>query len=250
MGSASLTIGGRLLRPLYHAVWADAARRARKLIQFAEVEADGSRDLVRAAELTSDPELRRQFLAHARDEARHAAMFRARGLALRAVLGRSGGFGLLPDWIAPGERRLDELPVEKKATAELLAFIHLSESAAARDFAIYGSVLGHDVTTGAVFHRILRDEEFHMRYTRAELERIAPTRVRRLLWAARLRRLWKAYLRLATAIAAVFATILLTAQYFLLLPPFAWLARRAARRERTGWAVLPAKRQAAAEGRR
>jgi hypothetical protein len=252
VGSASLTIGGRLLRPLYRAVWADPARRARKLLQFAEVEADGSRDLVRAAELTRDPALRRHFLAHARDEARHAAIFRARGLALRAALGGADRSALLPDWIAPGERRLDELPVEKDATGELLAFIHLSESAAARDFAAYGSVLDHDPLTGAVFHRILRDEEFHMRYSLAELERIAPGRHRRLLWTARLRRLWKGYLRLATALAGMIAAVILTAQYFILLPPFVWLAKRAARRERSGWvAIAPSpQRRAAPAGSR
>ena len=240
------------MRPLYRAVWADPARRARKLLQFAEVEADGSRDLVRAAELTHDPALRRQFLAHARDEARHAAMFRARGLALRASFAGSGGIALLPDWIAPGERRLDELPADGAAVGALLAFIHLSESAAARDFAVYGSVLDHDPLTGAVFHRILRDEEFHMRYSRAELERIAPDRHRRLLWAARLRRLWQAYLRLAMGIAGMIAAVILTAQYFILLPPFAWLAKRAATREQSGWVILPRSPQqpAAAEAAR
>jgi hypothetical protein len=234
----SLTIGGHLLRPLYRRVWADPGRRARKLLQFAEVEADGSRDLVRAAELTGDPGLRRAFLHHARDEARHASIFRARGLALRATLVDASGRGLLPDWVAPGEHRLDEMPVDERRAGELLAFIHLSESAAARDFAVYGSVLDHDPRTGAVFRRILRDEEFHMRYSLAELDRVAPGRRRRLLWTARLQRLWKAYLRLATAIAARIAAVILTAQYFILLPPFAWLAKRAARREQPGWTVV------------
>jgi hypothetical protein len=239
VAAGSLTIGGRLLRPLYRAVWADPARRARKLLQFAEVESGGSRDLVRAAELTEDPVLRRAFLHHARDEARHASIFRARGLALRATLVGANHATLLPDWIAPGERRLDDLAVARDEAGKLLAFIHLSESAAARDFAAYHSVLDHDPQTAALFHRILRDEEFHMRYSRAELDRVAPGRRRRLLWAARLGRLWKAYLRLATALAAKIAAVILTVEYFVLLPPFAWLAKRAARRERPGWVVLP-----------
>jgi hypothetical protein len=33
--------------------------------------------------------------------------------------------------------------------------------------------------------------------------------------------------------------VLLTIQYFVVLPPFAWLARRAARREPRGWAPIP-----------
>jgi hypothetical protein len=238
LGVASLTIGSRMLRPLYRVVWAHPARRARKLLQFAEVEADGSRDLVRAAELTPDPMLRREFLHHARDEARHASIFRARGLALRVDFDRAGGGLLLPDWVAPGERRLEELPVDGKEAGRLLAFIHLSEAAAARDFAAYRSVLDHDPQTAAVFHRILRDEESHMRYSLAAIDRVAPGRRRRLLWTARMRRLWKAYLRLAMALAGMIAAVILTAQYFILLPPFAWLAKRNARRERPGWAQI------------
>jgi hypothetical protein len=227
-----------ILRPLYRAIWANPWRRARKLLQFAEVEADGGRDLVRAAELTGDPVLRRRFLAHARDEIHHADLFRMRGLALRAELPEAGVNVSIADWIAPGERGLDDVRVEEEDAGSLLAFIHLSESTAARDFALYRSVLDHDPQTRAVFDRILRDEEFHMRYSLAELDRVAPGRRRQLLWRARFRRLWKAYLRLAMALAGAMAAILLTLQYYLLLPPFAFLAKRAARRERPGWTVL------------
>jgi len=38
-----------LLRPLHSWIWLDTARRGRKLLRFAEIEADGGRDLVRAA---------------------------------------------------------------------------------------------------------------------------------------------------------------------------------------------------------
>ncbi len=233
-----------VLRPLYWVVWASPQRRARKLLQFAQVEAEGGRDLVRAAELTQDPVLRRRFFAHARDEARHAKLFRDRGLALRAALPTGQAGASFADWIAPGERGLDDLRVEDEDEGALLAFIHLSESAAARDFATYSSVLGRDPSTRAVFDRILRDEEFHMRYSLAELDRIAPGRRHMLLWKARLRRLWKAYLRLATGLAGVMAMLILTLQYFVLLPPFALLARRAAARERPGWTTIAPAQQA------
>ena len=73
-----------------------------------------------------------------------------------------------------------------------------------------------------------------MNYTRAELARVSPERQRGLLWKARLSRLWKAYLRFAVALAGLFGTILLTLQYFILLPPFAWVSKRAARRAPDG----------------
>ena len=78
---------GMILWPVHRLIWADPQRRARKLLEFAKVEASGGRDLVRAAELTGDPVLRARYLVHARDEARHADMFQARGRALRKEAG-------------------------------------------------------------------------------------------------------------------------------------------------------------------
>jgi hypothetical protein len=69
---------GALLKPLQRWVWKDAARRGLRLLRFAEVEADGGRDLVRASELTGDARLRRLYLRHASDERRHADIFRQR----------------------------------------------------------------------------------------------------------------------------------------------------------------------------
>ena len=223
-----------LLRPLYWVLWLSQRRRSRKLLQFADVEADGGRDLVRAAELTDDPRLRRLFLAHARDEERHAKLFRARGLALRGDDG-SGTTGGLADRIGRGEPGLDDLRVEQEDDESLLAFIHLSERTAASEFASYRAVLRHDPSTQAVFERVLRDEESHMRYSLAELNRVSPDHSRRALWRARLRRVWKAYLRLAVGLAEIISTILLMLQYFILLPPFALIAKRMARREPRGW---------------
>jgi len=237
-----------ILRPLYRTVWANPRRRSRKLLQFAEIEADGGRDLVRAAELVDDPVLRHRFHAHAHDEARHAALFRARGLALRSQFPGDERDVITAEWLAPGERGLDDLRVEDEDAASLLAFIHLSESAAARDFGQYREVLDNDPLTRAVFDRILRDEEFHMHYSLAELERAAPGRAKYLLWKARIRRLWKAYMRLATALAGLMAGIVLTLQYYLLLPPFALLAKRAARREPRGWTIIGSAERATCNG--
>lgn len=228
---------GMILWPVHRLIWADPQRRARKLLEFAEVEASGGRDLVRAAELTDDPVLRARYLVHARDEARHADMFRARGRALRKETASEGKEGLA-DWMAPGERGMEGLDLAREKDADLLAFLYLSESAAARDFARYARVIDKDPATRILFQRILHDEDEHKNYARGELGRIAPHRARRLLWWARLRRLWKAYLRFATAFAGVMAGVVLTLQYFLLLPPFAWLAKRNARREKPGWVTL------------
>lgn len=215
-------------------MWRDPWRRGRKLLTFAATEADGGRDLSRAAELTADPLLRSLFLRHALDEQRHADLFRTRG---RAVLERAPtphGVKLEANWLAPGERGLDDLRVEEERDASLLAFLHVSEKAAANRFAVYRDVIA-DAETRGVFARVLRDEVFHMGYTRAQLERIAPRDHRRHLWRARASRAWKAYLRLAAAIGGLIGTVVLLVQYFVVLPVFALLAKRAARRERPGW---------------
>lgn len=224
---------GGWLNPIQRWVWRDPVRRGHRLLRFAEVEADGGRDLARAAELTPDPRLRGLYLRHALDEQRHAEMFRKRGSEL--LRAHRGQAGWQPDWLAPGERGLDDVSVERGRDAPLLAFLHLSERAAAIGFGTYRNAVAGDAETQAMFARILRDEAFHMNYTRHELGRVAPTKQGWLLWKARLGRLWKGYLRFAVALGSLMGGVLLTLQYFILLPPFAWAAKRAERRERPGW---------------
>jgi hypothetical protein len=232
---------------VHHWVWRDTARRARKLLDFAETEADGGRDLMRAAELTGDPLLRRLYALHAADEERHAALFRDRGMALlRDTPARSTVSGL--NWVSPGERGLDDLRVEGRSDASLLAFLHLSEKTAAAHFAAYIDALRDDPPTTAVFQEIVHDETFHMNYTLAQLSRVEPRRRWIFLWRARFGRLWKAYLRIMSAIAGAIGAVVLTLQYFILIPPFAFLAKRNARREPEGWKDVAAERERAMEG--
>jgi rubrerythrin len=231
-----------VLKPVQHWVWRDRRRRGQRLLRFAEVEADGGRDLVRAAELTGDARLRRLYLRHASDERRHAEIFRQRGIELLSGNPAAETPAWQGDWLAPGERGLDDVRVEGGRDASLLAFLHLSERSAARDFAVYRDALTQDAESRQVFERILRDEEFHMNYTRRELARVSPEDQYRLLWRARLSRLWKAYLRFAVWLAGLIASVMLTLQYYILLPPFAWVAKRAERREPSGWHDIPAGR--------
>jgi rubrerythrin len=224
---------------LHRWIWRDPERCARKLLTFAETEADGGRDLVRAAELTEDPTLRRLFTVHAADEERHAQLFRSRGAALLQSLEGRASTSFQLNWVSPGERGLDDLRVHAESDAGLLAFLHLSEKSAAGHFANYVDALKGDPLTSSVFKEVLKDETFHMNYTLAQLARVAPQRHGLFLWKARLSRLWKAYLRAASAIAGVMGSVILTSQYFILLPPFALLAKRAERREPQGWVPVP-----------
>jgi hypothetical protein len=227
-----------MLAPLHRWIWRDTGRRVQKLIRFGETETDGGRDILRAAELTSDPLLRRLYLVHAIDELRHGVLFRQRAASLLPTLPSASKRGFRADWLSPGGHGVDELDVDDESDDAMLAFLHLSEKAAAGRFTVYRDVLKDDPPTCAVFDEILHDETFHMNYTLVQLTRVSPHHKRRL-WRARLSRLWKAYLRVASALAGVIGGLLLTIQYFVLLPPFAWLARRAARREHVGWSATP-----------
>ena len=117
----------------------------------------------------------------------------------------------------------------------MLAFLHVAEKSAASRFAVYRNVLRADPPTQRIFDDILHDEMFHMNYTLTQLVRVSPERHRAKLWRARLTRLWNAYLRVASALAGVIGGAILTLQYFVVLPLFALLSKRAAAREPEGW---------------
>src|SRR6478752_9114052 len=215
----------RLMRPVHRWVWRDVDRRLRKLLTFADVETDGGRDILRAAEVTPDPLLRRLYLEHAIDELHHGDLFRERGTAL--VRARRGAQAVrLSGNPLPGGHGLDDLRIEGEPDHRLLAFLHVAEKAAAGRFTIYRELVDDDPATRAIFEQILRDEVFHMNYTYTQLARVSPKTYRRQIWMARGSRLWKRYLRLAASLATAIGSVLLIVQYFVIVPLFALLARR------------------------
>ena len=234
----------RLMRPIHEWVWADPDRRLRKLLTFAEVETDGGRDILRAAEVTPDPLLRRLYLEHAIDELRHGDLFRERGSAILRAR-RGGRRVLLSGNPLPGGHGLDDLRIDGQPDHTLLAFLHVAEKSAAGRFAIYRQLVDDDPKTREIFEEILRDEVFHMNYTYTQLTRISPETYRRHVWHARFTRVWNRYLRAAAAIAELLGNVMLTVLYFVVLPPFAWFAKRSARVETPGWTAIPPTRQQA-----
>src|SRR5689334_5034120 len=226
-----------MLRPVHKWIWSDFDRRVRKLLLFAEVETDGGRDILRAAEVTPDPLLRRLYLEHAIDELRHGDLFRERGAALLRSTGprHRTFFSGTP---LPGGHGLDDLSVEGEPDHRLLAFLHVAEKAAASRFTIYRECVDDDPPTKAIFEQILRDEVFHMNYTYTQLARVSPRKYRQQVWRARGSRLWNRYLRLAAGIADLIGGLMLTLIYFVALPPFAWFAKRAERRTPPGWTKI------------
>src|SRR5919204_1115521 len=202
-----------MLRPVHRWIWSDFNRRLRKLLTFADVETDGGRDILRAAEVTPDPLLRRLYLEHAIDELHHGDLFRDRGAALLRAR-RGARHVLLNGNPLPGGHGLDDLKIDGEPDHRLLAFLHVAEKSAAGRFAIYRELVDDDPQTRAIFEEILRDEVFHMNYTYTQLTRVCPKTYRRHVWHARASRVWNRYLRFAAAIAGVFGGAILTLMYF------------------------------------
>ena len=172
-GANRSTAWDRMLGPIHRWVWSDPDRRIRKLLLFGEVETDGGRDILRAAEITPDPLLRRLYLEHAIDELHHGDLFRERGQALlRTRAGPAKTF--FNGTPLPGGHGLDDLHVEDESDPRLLAFLHVAEKAAAGRFEIYRDCVADDPETRAIFEEILRDEVFHMNYSYAQLNRVSP----------------------------------------------------------------------------
>src|SRR3989442_8546880 len=199
----------RMLIPVQRWIWSDADRRVQKLLRFSETETDGGRDILRAAEVTSDPLLRRLYLEHAIDEFRHGVLFRHRAAALLKVSPCRSNSGFQGDWLTPGGHGLDDLQVDGESDSDMLAFLHLSEKAAASRFTVYRDVMQHDPPTRAVFEEILHDETFHMNYTLTQLARVEPKRHRRHLWRSPPRRLSEGYIWLAAGPSRIIGSRLL-----------------------------------------
>jgi hypothetical protein len=233
--------------PIRRWIWRDAKRRARKLLSLGEAETERARDLLRASEMTSDPLLRRLYLEISVAEQRHGAMFRRRGIAILRALPDDSTSRLHTD-VPSRERGPDDLRVDEQADETVLAFVYCSARAAARHFSFYRDVSRGDKPTRAIFEEVVREERFHAERTITQLSLVSPRRYRRALWYARLRRIWKAYLRMASAMGAAIGGFILTIQYFVVLPPFAWLAKCAERREARGW--IPTLAQSARSPRR
>jgi rubrerythrin len=227
--------------------WSDPARKLRTLESFARTEDDAGLDIERAARCVRDPALLAHFERHARDERKHAALFRARAAELRAtgidapreeLAGKSYDLDL-----ARGQAELNSHGFLSGAACDeggeiaYVAFLHVAERRAEKLFRRHARELGRDEATRAVFAEILRDERYHVSYTGTLLERWKRAgrgaEVARALSAARGTEFLGAWKRLGARSATGLARVLLFVSYFTWVAPFGLLARRSGRR--AGW---------------
>ncbi len=150
------TILARALNPV---VWRTPARAARKLYAFALAEHGSMLDLRLAAASTPSPARAAAYLRHADDEARHTQMFARRAGRLASEAGRPLALGPV---MADSERLFEAL-----GEVGFLAFVHLGEARAIRQFEVYEAWFRAHArdTDAALFATILGDERQHSAYT-------------------------------------------------------------------------------------
>jgi rubrerythrin len=239
--------------------WRRRSRRMQILLDFARTEAGTAVDINRAAEACERADLRQHLRNHANDEARHAELFRARAaqlldggmappcgkgsdlLSTRAETQRREGIALTDQDFLPsdGFRVLGEL--------RYLAFLHVAEAQAAVDFEIHlKAVRKLDPGTAELLETILRDENFHVAYTRDQLERLSAAgqhvEVSRALRDARRKRRRLEFLKSMQVFGDFASTCMMTVVYFTLFVPFGVIGRLTRRRQ--GW-VSPQRTRAA-----
>ncbi len=223
-----------------HVAWRVPGRPRRMLRAFSVAERGSMIDMLSAVERTSRRDLRRKYFRHALDEWRHARLFAERAAALgdgsreEAAVDEAGT--LVEQGVAGGltlHERLDEHTFH--------VFVHLAEADAVERFHV---VLDHalpDVATREALRGILKDEQFHVSYSRAEVERWRKAGgdldgARRRL---RLEQTREAWLRVSRDVGSLVTGLWLGLLYLVVVAPFALLARLASR-EPSGWRSVPA----------
>ncbi len=237
-------IANWLTRRRCRRVWNDPERTIATLESYARTEEDAGHDISAAIDRVGDGELIELMRRHAADERRHAELFRQRARSLREKhgihdLGDITSDDKLLD-LSRGRREqglnahgfFGNDQVDERGVVAYVAMLEHAEVQAEQLFSIHRELVSDDAETLAVFDEILRDEQYHVSYTRATLERWREEgrefEVRRARSAARSSRWWGAWKRAGAASASGFSRTLLRALYLTVLAPFALLARRRA----------------------
>lgn len=234
----ALTESNTVLKFAAPIAWRSERRIAQKLHGFAATELGSSLDMLRAAELATDPKHRRLFLRHALDESRHAHRFQS--LALR----------IDPGSRARNHERAHALPQDlyrRLGETRFLAFVHLSESRAAGQFEALRrhfsrSSRPHSHALAALFTELVREERRHVAYSRHLLEQRFPEvvrarEVRRALSRERRALAWGAWKRAGFRLGDGAIWLLMALLFVTVLPAFALVARLT-RRPTPGWAPV------------
>lgn len=198
---------------------------ARLLTGFSQAERGSALDMLAAVEQTERRDLRLKYFRHAMDESRHAGVFQGRARAqggqsrVQAVTSDAGY--LARQGIVGGQSLFSRL-----GERDFLAFVHVAEADAVEQFNVYLDRALPDPETRAALEGILKDERFHVTYSRAALEAgTTPQEMARAFRKTRLNRVRQAWLRGSRRISHVATTAWFVLLYVVLVTPYALVAR-------------------------
>lgn len=220
-----------MLRLISWVVWKIPSRRPLKMAGFSHTEAGSSLDMMDAAEVAPTASLRKKYFRHALDEFRHSRLFHERAIALSHG---SRAADVLEDaeYTSSHGIRGQVSLYERLGETEFLAFVWLHERQGAKQFDLYADLMRHDPDSSAMFAEICADEEYHVSYSRRELDRIeaekGPAEVRRAVRRLHLRRAREAFLRASHGFGHLMASLWLLAIYFAVVAPFSLGSRKSA----------------------
>lgn len=189
-------------------------------------------DMLAAVEATTRRDMRRKYFIHALDEGRHARIFADRvrefGQTGRADAALEDSGQLVEAGIVGGKTLFERFGEEK-----FLAFVYVAEADAVEQFNVYLERGLPDPATQTTLRTILKDEVFHVAYSRAEVEKLRKEghAVDKMCRDLRIARVWERYLRFSRDMGTFMSGIWLTILYFVVLAPFRLLART----EAGGW---------------
>lgn len=224
----------------------------RLLSAFSHAEQGSYYDMLAAAEQTNDGSMRRKYLEHALDEIRHCALFRDRvrslGTHSRTQAARWNANVLTEHGIVGGETLFERL-----GELEFMAFVYIAERDAVEQFNVYLDRKLPDGQTHAMLADILQDENFHVSYSHAALERFRASgrdaEVSKALRRVRWRRFKEGWLRFSRDLGRIVSGVWILLLYITTFPPFRLLSRM----EPPGWHpperdTRPLQRAARAQG--
>ncbi len=223
--------GQLLLRAIAPFVWHSEAKIAAKLEGYAATEAGSALDMLKAAEITADPRLRRLFFRHAMDEARHARMFREQARQHAPTVRRETS---AHEVISATRQNL----LERLGLVRFIAFVYLAEKRGELQFRALQRHFRARPDLERLFGRISKDERFHVAYTEQLLEAWRRDgrgkEVREALLRVRLGRALETWRRSGRIFGELMSRLMLGLLYLVVLPLFAVVAR-VVEPPRTGW---------------
>lgn len=219
----------RIIAPF---VWRSESKIAAKLSGFSATEAGSALDMLKAAELERDPRRRKLFFRHALDEARHSNYFRDQAKNIDPDTKRNASkYNLIH---ATRQNLYQNLSL-----VDFMAFVYLAEKRGEAHFRSLATHFKDRRDIHDMFERILKDERFHVRYSKRILDEWTQEghgpEVKAALRRIQRNRAWDAWRRKGRQMGDFLSRSILRVFYFTIVPLFSLAQRLLQAKDPGGW---------------